>query len=356
MKSSKQKSSKQKSSKLKAQSSKQKSKKAQSSKFFFGLILCLSLFFFILEIPANLSAAGMTSIRVLKKAKIEDDKMLLGKIAVIKGEDPEFIQKLRAIVIGSAPLPGKSRQIGEDYIKIRLKQSGVDLSRIILEVPKKNEMSRSLIEISRERIEKIALDFLYKKIPYERNRTRVKKIRVNRSLVLPKGRVTYKVVPPKNMDFFGLVPLSVLFNVDGSFQKKVLVTVDIEVLTEVVVTKRPLGRYKMITEDDICLQKRDMSNLPSNIITNSEDVLGKRTKRAIYAKTVLRTDLIEFPPLVRRGDIVSIIAESDGLIITALGEVKEKGRMGERVRVVNLDSKKGIYARVLDSNTVEVDF
>ncbi len=30
--------------------------------------------------------------------------------------------------------------------------------------------------------------------------------------------------------------------------------------------------------------------------------------------------------------------------------------MGERVRVVNLDSKKGIYVRVLDSNTVEVDF
>jgi len=298
----------------------------------------------------------MTSIRVLKKAEIEDDKMLLGKIAVIKGEDSELVQKLRAIVVGSAPLPGKSRQIDERCIKIRLKQNGVDLSRIILEVPKKNEISRGVIEISRERIEKIALDFIYKKIPYERNRARVKKIRVNRSVVLPKGRLTCKVVSPPNMDFFGLIPLSISFNVNGRFQKKVSVTVDIEVLTEVVVTKRPIGRYKMITEDDICLQKRDMSNLSSNIITNSEDVLGKRAKRAINAKTVLRADLVEFPSLVRRGDIVSIIAESDSLRITAFGEVKEKGRKGQRIRVVNLDSKKGIYARVLDSNTVVVDF
>ena len=328
----------------------------KSSKFFFVLILCLSLFFFILEISANLSAAGMTSIRVLKKAEIEDDKMLLGKIAVIKGEDSELVQKLRAIVVGSVPLPGKSRRIDEHYIKIRLKQNGVDLSRIILEVPEKNEISRGVIEISRERIEKIALDFIYKKIPYERNRVKVKKIRVNRGVVLPKGRVTCKVVFPPNMDFFGLIPLSISFNVNGRFQKKVSVTVDIEVLTEVVVTKRPIGRYKMITEDDICLQKRDMSNLSSNIITNSEDVLGKRAKRAINAKTVLRADLVEFPFLVRRGDIVSIIAESDSLRITALGEVKEKGRKGQRVRVVNLDSKKGIYARVLDSNTVVVDF
>ena len=328
----------------------------KSSKFFFVLILCLSLFFFISRISANLSAAGMTSIRVLKKAEIEDDKMLLGKIAVIKGEDSEFMQKLRAIVVGKSPLPGKSRQIDEHYIKIRLKQNGVDLSRIILEVPKKNEISRGFIEISREKIEKISLDFIYKKIPYERNRARVKEIRINRSVVLPKGSVTCKVVSPPNMDFFGLIPLSISFNVNGRFQKKVSVTVDIEVLTEVVVTKRPIGRYKMITEDDICLQKRDMSNLSSNIITNSEDVLGKRAKRAINAKTVLRADLVEFPSLVRRGDIVSIIAESDSLRITALGEVKEKGRKGQRVRVVNLDSKKGIYARVLDSNTVVVDF
>ena len=328
----------------------------KSSKFFFVLILCLSLFFFILEISANLSAAGMTSIRVLKKAEIEDDKMLLGKIAVIKGEDPELVQKLRAIVVGSVPLPGKSRRIDEHYIKIRLKQNGVDLSRIILEVPEKNEIFRGFIEISRERIEKIAMDFIYKKIPYERNKARVKEIRINRSVVLPKGSVTCKVVSPPNMDFFGLIPLSISFNVNGRFQKKVSVTVDIEVLTEVVVTKRPIGRYKMITEDDICLQKRDMSNLSSNIITNSEDVLGKRAKRAINAKTVLRADLVEFPSLVRRGDIVSIIAESDSLRITALGEVKEKGRKGQRVRVVNLDSKKGIYARVIDSNTVVVDF
>jgi flagella basal body P-ring formation protein FlgA len=134
------------------------------------------------------------------------------------------------------------------------------------------------------------------------------------------------------------------------------VTVDIEVLTEVIVAKRPIGRYKMITKDDICLQKKDISNLSSNIITNSEDVMGKRAKRVINAKTVLRADLIEFPSLVRRGDIVSIIAESEGLRITALGEVKEKGSKGQRVRVVNLDSKKGIYARVLDSNTVVVNF
>jgi flagellar basal body P-ring formation protein FlgA len=44
------------------------------------------------------------------------------------------------------------------------------------------------------------------------------------------------------------------------------------------------------------------------------------------------------------------------LKITPLGQVKKKGRLGERMPVVNMDSKKTLYARVIDSDTVKVDF
>jgi len=85
-------------------------------------------------------------------------------------------------------------------------------------------------------------------------------------------------------------------------------------------------------------------------------VLGKRTRRAIGSKTVLRANLVEFPPLVRRGDVVVIIAETRGLRVTALGQVKKKGARGDRIPVINFESKKVLYARVVDSNTVRIDF
>jgi flagella basal body P-ring formation protein FlgA len=44
------------------------------------------------------------------------------------------------------------------------------------------------------------------------------------------------------------------------------------------------------------------------------------------------------------------------LKITTVGQVKKKGRRGERIPVMNFDSKKVLYARVLDSNTVKVEF
>jgi flagella basal body P-ring formation protein FlgA len=102
--------------------------------------------------------------------------------------------------------------------------------------------------------------------------------------------------------------------------------------------------------------KMDLAKLPSDVITDPEMILGKRTRRAIGAKTPLRANLVEFPPLVKRGDVVVIIVETGGLKITALGQVKKKGRLGESIPVINYDSKKILYARVLDSSTVKVEF
>ncbi len=319
-------------------------------------VFCCLIFLFPYVISAYLYAATMATVQVFKKAGIDKDKILLGEIAKIDGQDHRLVQKLNSIVLGKAPLPGKSRRIDGRHIKVRLKQSGIDLTRITLKSPAQIEVSRNFIDIPKDKIEKVVLDYIYRKIPWERDKVKVGNIKINSGVRLPKGNVAYKVLPPDNTDFLGTVPMSVVFQVDGKFCRKVWAFVNIEVLTEVVVAKRPIGRYHIISEDDLCLQKMDLAKLSSNIITDIEDVLGKRVKRAIKAKTVLRTDLVELSPLVKRGDIVLIIAETEGLRITALGEVKEKGRKGERIRVANLDSKEKIYARVVNSNTVKVDF
>lgn len=320
------------------------------------ILLRFIIFIFFSGIPGYLFAASVITIQIPEEAEIEEDKIILGEIANINGEDPNLVKKLSGIVVGKAPLPGNSRRIDEDYVKLRIKQSGTDLGGIRLQVPEKIEVSRDFVEISKEDIQKIVMDFICKKSPWERERLNVKDIRVDHGAILPKGDITYKVMPPRSTDYLGITPMAVVFKINGKFEKKVWVTVEIEVVTSVVVTTKPLGRYKRIESDDIHLQKMDLASLPSNIITNTEEALGKRTKRTIDAETPLRTDLIEFPPLVRRGDVVTVIAESDGLRITTRGKIKQRGCRGDKIKVVNLNSNKVIYAKIIDSNTVRVDF
>jgi flagella basal body P-ring formation protein FlgA len=54
--------------------------------------------------------------------------------------------------------------------------------------------------------------------------------------------------------------------------------------------------------------------------------------------------------------VVEIVAETRGFKVTALGQVKKKGALGERIPVMNFESKKVLYARVVDSKTVKIDF
>jgi len=51
-----------------------------------------------------------------------------------------------------------------------------------------------------------------------------------------------------------------------------------------------------------------------------------------------------------------MVAESGGLKISTQGEARQRGAKGDRIKVMNLDSRKSIYARVVDRNTVRVDF
>jgi len=304
----------------------------------------------------NIFASELIRVQIPENVQIAGDKILLGDIASITGSDSPLIQQLSAIIVGRAPQPGNSRRLDRGMINTRLKQNRIDPAILVLNMPASISVSRSCVKVSPEKIKEMVSDYISKNILSGNPDATIKGIQVSDSLRLPVGTVTYEVSAPRNRDLVGQVPFAVNFNVDGKLYKRVWANVSIEVLAEVVMTSKPLGRHKPITEDDIIVLRMDLAKVPSDVITDPQTVLGKRTRRAIGSKTVMRANLVEFPPLVRRGDVVVIVAETQGLRITALGQVKKKGALGDRIPVLNFDSKKVLYARVMDANTVKIDF
>ena len=327
-----------------------------NGKYFSCFIVGLVAFALLWATVCNTVASDLTRVRILEKVQIDDEKILLSNIAKIEGGDPQMIHKLSGIVVGRAPLPGNSRKLDGARIKTHLKQNRIDLAQLVFEIPPSITVSRSFIEVSQEKIKGLVSDYISEKLLSGNPNASIRSIQVSESLRLPGGRITYEVTAPRNREMVGKVPFGVNFDVNGKLYKRVWATATIEVLADVVITKKPLGRHKPITEDDIMVLKMDLAKAPADVITDPEAVLGKRTRRAIGSQTMLRANLVEFPPLVKRGDVVVIVAETNGLKITALGQVKKKGALGDRIPVVNFGSKKVLYARVVDSNTVKIDF
>jgi len=323
-----------------------------------GGMLFLGILVMLFSFERNGVAADSdaTTISIFEKSETSDAQVRLGDISKIQNGNPALIQKLKGLVIGAAPLPGKSCTFDEPYILSRLKQGSVDISQVVIQSPEIIEVSAKSIEISKKMIEDIVLSFLDNKIPWDKNRARVKLIQTSENLLLPDSPYTYKVIPPVNTAYLGKVPLNVVFDVQGHPSKKAWATVKIEVETDAVVVLKPLNRNQTIENGDVHVVSMDKADLPTNYVSRLEDVVGKKTLRAMNPKEIFRTDVVELPPMVKRSDRVSIVAESDSIRITAVGEAKESGGRGERVKVTNLNSNKDIFARVLDSKTVRVEF
>lgn len=326
------------------------------SKSLFGSVLFILVLIFIWSAATDLWAAPMATIRFKERVEIDADEVLVGQIATIEGGDAKFIQRLKNILIARAPLPGETRRIDLNFLQNRLKQHHIDPATVIVIAPPQIDVIRSHVAIRKAEIEKIVSEFIVRQAPQGNLTLRIKELQVPESVILPKGRITYRATAPRNRQLMGRCPIAVRFSVDGYVQKKVWTTAVIEVLGPVVVTRKPLGRYEPITANDIEVQTLDLADLPADVLSDPDAAIGKRTKRAVGAQVPLKADSIELPPLVKRGDFVTIIVESESLKITTLGQVKRKGRLGERIPVVNLDSKKVLQALVVDANTVKVDF
>src|SRR5262249_49398594 len=64
----------------------------------------------------------------------------------------------------------------------------------------------------------------------------------------------------------------------------------------------------------------------------------------------------EEPAIVKTRDLVRLVAQAGPVTVTARGEAMQDGRMGELIRVRNVDSSKIVSGRVVDRNVVQVEY
>ena len=301
------------------------------------------------------SAWGKTTLRALEKPSVHSEQITLGDVARIEGDDREMIERLRVIELGKAPAPGKMKEMSAYYIEMKIRRSGIDREELTLDLPEKIEVTRGAVEITPQRIENIVKGFILSKMRWDPKAVSIRFSAVE-GITLPEGSVTHAVTPRQKENYLGTANLSVDFLVDGRPVKRVWVTAEIEVSEEVVVSNRSLKRFEVIGKEDVRLERINLAGLSPGFITDPGEVTGKRTTRAVEAGIPLRTAFLEMPPLVKRGDLVTIVAESAALRITTQGVVTESGCEGDMVKVINTSSRKELYARVLDARTVAIDF
>ncbi|MEM9575682.1 MAG: flagellar basal body P-ring formation chaperone FlgA [Pseudomonadota bacterium] len=122
------------------------------------------------------------------------------------------------------------------------------------------------------------------------------------------------------------------------------------VWAESVVPTRTIRANATISETDVTLKSIQNPNAYTRIV----DVIGQEARTTLYAGRPILYDDIGPPALVDRNQIVPLIYETSGLVIMTDGRSLQRGGIGDRIRIMNLDSRATLFGQVQEDGSVRV--
>jgi flagella basal body P-ring formation protein FlgA len=132
------------------------------------------------------------------------------------------------------------------------------------------------------------------------------------------------------------------------------VQAQVQQLAPVVVTGRPLSRGEVLGLQDVELVGHDLARLHSGYYGAPDEVAGMVMKRSVKAGMVLTPALLKPQLLIKRGEKVTILADTGAVQVRMEGKALMDGARGQVIRVRNLSSKREVEAAVVAPGIVQV--
>ncbi len=207
-----------------------------------------------------------------------------------------------------------------------------------------------------DEIEKGAVDHLASILPWEKKSMEIIADYEGDDITLPPGKkeLIYKIMG--NAQRAGRVPLTLVIKVDETYQKRLRINSRVMVSQTVIKTMRQIRKGEILSNDNVQLETIQTERPWKNAMGNLEHALGYEAGRNMQSGKIVTTKFIKKPALGNEGDRVLILAEKGGMKITAPGILKEDGYEDGMVKALNTESKKIVYGRLVDANTVKVSF
>lgn len=140
----------------------------------------------------------------------------------------------------------------------------------------------------------------------------------------------------------------------GPVSWHVMVPVEVQIFSNVLIAKRTLTAKETIKDDDVDFTVTNKNRLYTGYFKQKEDVVGKEAAHLLTAGTVLTPKNVKSPVLIHRNQAVNIISTSNAVTVTMQGIAKSDGALNEMIKVFNPSSKKTLDATVIGQNKAQV--
>jgi flagella basal body P-ring formation protein FlgA len=207
---------------------------------------------------------------------------------------------------------------------------------------------------SHKSIYQAAESFILKQVQTQHSqRPDIKASGLDSRLKLKKCNKSLRAFLPKGSREMGRTTVGV--KCTGTKPWSLHVPVTISIYKNVLVASRTLQKGDVLTKADVKLAKHDIGSLSYGFFENTTSGIGMKIKRRAQAGTVLTPSMLKKQQVIKRGQKVSITAQSGRMQIKMMGEALNNGAVGDRIKVMNIKSRRKLEGIVTSSAEVKVD-
>jgi len=141
---------------------------------------------------------------------------------------------------------------------------------------------------------------------------------------------------------------------EGRRVRRWYVPVQLHWWANVVTVRQELPARSLLQVSDLHVERKDIAGHVGTFWHSKDDLQGMRLTRPLHAGDVVFSHMVKRPPLIQRGDRITILAGNAAFSVRAEGKAMKAASMGERILVQNMRSKQRVQAIVLDAHTVQV--
>jgi flagella basal body P-ring formation protein FlgA len=299
-----------------------------------------------------LTASGgfALEIKLRPNALVGGAMVTLGELAEL---DAEAVG-LADVRLLDSPEPGQEKSFAAAVVKQALLQRAPEMGQALWSGAAAVTVRRDGQVIDRPAMERILEDYLQANrgvLPPAR--ISFKNLQFPPTFVLPRGRLSTEVIPSEPQ-ILGSRRFSMVFRINGETVRNLSLRGELEAIAPVVVAAADLNRNVVLTERDLNLVEMDLAGV-RNPCFKLEEIVGKKLKRPLRQGTPLDVGSVEFPPTIKRGELVTIILRRGAIQLTAQGQALQDGLQGEAIRVRNSNSQRDILGKVVEPGVVRVE-
>jgi flagella basal body P-ring formation protein FlgA len=308
----------------------------------FTLIACCTMIY-----PAWAAAGiqGLT-INLREEATVLSAGVFLKDVADLQGSDRERIETLARVPLGLSPTFGLVLTLSRHRIWESVHAIADTISEASFTGAAAVQIRLQGRQVQSSELVPVLKAYLVEVTPWKESEIEIRSVGNLKSIELPPGDVRLCVQSKAAILGYRNILVPVEATQAGKPLRAFWVAADVRIRATILVAAKAIPFGKNIAAEDVMEISTEIRDLRTTYIRKLEDAVGRVSCRILSPGDPFTRESVMHPFLVRSGETVRLSLERNGIMLSTLARAEQNGRLGQVIRVRNLDFARILKAQV----------